>query len=367
MNGKQERKNGRRSHALGLPVAIVAVMGSMLMAASLFGCGTDDWNTGQDQSARVTGQEEPAEATSATEGAETARESVPSKELDEILPEPDPETDAEPEEPAAAVPAPPSYDEAEAAYGQGDFDRAARGFAAHVKDNPESAWGHYMLGLTHWKRGEYVAAATALERASTLRPDLVKAHVNLARVQLDAGRPSEAHQAAKRAVSLEPSDADVQRVLARSLHNLGLADRALEVYQEVLTLEPQDAWAMNNMGLILIEEERFREAISPLAQAIRLVPDGSVFHNNLGVALERAGFLADAAEVYRQTLAIDSTYARAAVSLDRVLPRLPALNPARVDLAQRAAQFAARVQAWQSMQASSSSALSQVEVGPAAP
>ncbi len=367
MNGKQERTIDRRSPALGLPVAIVAVMGSMLMAAGLFGCGTDDWNTGQDQSAQVTSREEPAEAVPAAQGDGAEREAVQSEEQDEILPEPEPEADAGPQESAAIAPAPPSYDEAEVAYAQGDYDQAALGFAAHVDDNPQSAWGHYMLGLTHWKRAEYIAAATALERAATLRPDLVKAHVNLARVQLDADRPSEAHQAAKRAVSLEPEDAGVQRVLARSLHNLGLADRALEVYQTVLTLEPQDAWAMNNMGLILIEEERFREAIDPLAQAVRLAPDGSVFHNNLGVALERAGFLAEAADVYRQTLAIDSTYARAAVSLDRVLPRLPGASQPRLDLAQRAARFDARVQAWQSTRVSTSSALSQAEIGPVAP
>ena len=259
-----------------------------------------------------------------------------------------------------------SYEEAEALYHRGEYDQAIRGFAAYAEQHPGSAWGQYMLGLAHWKRGEYVAGAEALREAARQRPDLTKAHLNLARVCLDARRPQEAHDAARRAVVLEPSNADAQRVLARALHNLGLADRALEVYQRVLSLRPDDAWAMNNMGLILIEEERFLEAVGPLAKATASSPEQAVFHNNLGVALERLGHPDEAAEAYRQTLAIDSTYVRAAVSLDRVLPLAAASDAPAFDLARHMERFEQKVAGWQA-EAMPAARDEEVPVAPAEP
>lgn len=367
--------------AVPLAAALVALVGGLLLAAGPLGCGTDDFNTGgrvQDANdRRDTEREAVSDRDNTPSGTDRGGEGVAGA-LTEGAPNtpntpntannantpnippttgtPNPSPDAGKTRSLEAQGATagarvepvkvPSYEEAEALYHRGEYDQAIAGFAAHADEHPRSAWGHYMLGLAHWKRAEYVAAGDALREAARLRPDMTKAHLNLARVWLDAGRPQAAHEAAQRAVVLEPDNADAQRVLARALHNLGLADRALEVYRRVLALRPDDAWAMNNMGLILIEEERFLEAVGPLATATGASPAQAVFHNNLGVALERLGHPDEAAEAYRQTLAIDSTYVRAAVSLDRVLPLAAASEAPALDLARHIGRFEQQVAGW---------------------
>lgn len=357
--GTHDRHHARGQRcALSIAGAVLALLGGLFLAAGPLGCGTEDFHASDGARLRAETpppSPPPAPAPSDLNASEATVAALPAGRADLNPPSPPAAAGASRpaaprvESPDANSPA-PTYREAEALYRQGNYDEAVCGFAAHVRTTPRSAWGHYMLGLAHWKRGEHVAAAEALSEAAAIRPDMTRAHVNLARVCLDARRPSEAHRAAVRATVLAPDDAEAQRVLARSLHNLGLADQALSVYKRVLTLRPDDVWAMNNMGLILIEEERFLEAVQPLSQATRLAGDVAVFHNNLGVALERLGHPAAAVSAYRQALASDSTYTRAAVSLERILPRAAIVDAPPIDLEAMAQQFAGQIHAWQAQE-----------------
>ncbi len=382
IDANRSNRSRRGVQPVPFTATLLALLGGLLMAVGPTGCGTDDFNTVQehgDDGASSGAQTANTTSPVASDGGAVATQS---QQAGVMEPEPGPGgvlgSDSGPGDVTEPEPDPSdvsrdvrsqdvlSYEEAEALYHRGEYDQAIRGFAAYAEQHPGSAWGQYMLGLAHWKRGEYVAGAEALREAARQRPDLTKAHLNLARVCLDARRPQEAHDAARRAVVLEPSNADAQRVLARALHNLGLADRALEVYQRVLSLRPDDAWAMNNMGLILIEEERFLEAVGPLAKATASSPEQAVFHNNLGVALERLGHPDEAAEAYRQTLAIDSTYVRAAVSLDRVLPLAAASDAPAFDLARHMERFEQKVAGWQA-EAMPAARDEEVPVAPAEP
>ncbi|MCP4574598.1 MAG: tetratricopeptide repeat protein [bacterium] len=223
----------------------------------------------------------------------------------EVTPEPAPE------------PVVVTYDMAEEAYFNGEYDEATDLFAAYVETRPANAWGHYMLGLSAWKSGDAVTADAAFAAALDQKPDHFKSLVNGARVLLELERDTEAATHIATALELDPASAEARRVQARILHRQGKTDDAVAAYETILRGDLDDAWALNNLGLLLIEQERFDEALAPLARAASL-RDAACIRNNLGVALERTGHYLAAAAAYEGVLELDTDHAKADASLARV-------------------------------------------------
>lgn len=244
----------------------------------------------------------------------------------EIEPVPEPE------------PEPVSYTDAETAYHAGTYEEATNLFERYVADHPDNVWGMYMLGLSAWKAGDLETADVALADARAMQPEHLKSLVNHTRVLLDLDRDAEAQDAVTAALALAPADLGALRLQARLHHRTGRLDEAAASYEDILRHRGDDVWALNNLGLIRIEQERFDEALPPLARAGELA-DAACIHNNLGVALERTGWYAQAAQAYEAALAQDAGHARATASLDRVsgLQEDPAREP--LDLIAVAAGF----------------------------
>jgi tetratricopeptide (TPR) repeat protein len=244
-------------------------------------------------------------------------------------------------EPASSEPL--GYADAEALYHQGRYNEAADAFRTYTEQHPDNVWGHYMLGLAHWKAGRSLEAEEALVRALTIDPSHLKARQNLARVLLDDGRPGEALPEARRVAELAPESAEAQRVLGRAFQNLNRHEEAVEAYERAIRLDPRDVWAMNNLALIYIQQERFEEALPPLARATRLRADLAVIQNNLGVALERTGRFTSAGAAYRAALAANPEHRRASESLARIQGLRDETGFGEPELAELAALFAEKI------------------------
>lgn len=208
------------------------------------------------------------------------------------------------------------YEDGEAAYFAREYDEAADLFELYAERRPENAWGHYMLGLSLWKADALGDAEDALVRSLELDPDHVKSLVNLARVRLASNLAEQALAPVEQALAVDPDYSDGYRVLGRVLHTLERRDEATDAYHEALARRADDPWSLNNLGLILIEQDACDAALAPLARAAELAPDVAVIANNLGIALERTGRTAQAAEIY--LTAADAGHAKAVVSLARV-------------------------------------------------
>lgn len=224
-----------------------------------------------------------------------------------------------PEPEATVSPKPVRFKDGKEKFDAQNYKDAARDFDRFREEHPNNVWGHYMAGLSKWKAGWAGEAVESLNRALQLDPSYAKARINLARVMMDLDRNEEALPLVLQAVENAPEDGNARRVLGRCYHRLGQKENAIRVYLEALRIEPRDTWSMNNLGLLYIELGRYEEALPPLAQAVRTDPFQAVFQNNLGVALEKTGHTHAAQVAYRSALDADSTYAKAKVSLDRVI------------------------------------------------
>jgi tetratricopeptide (TPR) repeat protein len=211
-----------------------------------------------------------------------------------------------------------SFADGEAAYHAKQYGDATAIFDAYVGRRADNAWGHYMLGLSAWKSGNFEKSEKAFDQALSLDPNHVKSLVNSSRLFIDQKRHDDAIARLTRAAELDPESLEVTRLLARTYVAQGKTEDAIETYQRVIELNERDAWAQNNLGLLFLETQRAGEALPHFAQAVELRKDVAVFHNNFGMALEHTGRFKAAAIAYGNALVADPGYEKAKLNLSRV-------------------------------------------------
>ena len=95
-----------------------------------------------------------------------------------------------------------------------------------------------------------------------------------------------------------------------------------------------------------MEQGKYDEALRPLARVVELDSTTATFRNNLGLVLERTGHFSAAAAAYKSALAIDSTYAKASVSLTRVSGLKDGPTITAVDLPAISKSFVDEIESW---------------------
>lgn len=114
------------------------------------------------------------------------------------------------------------------------------------------------------------------------------------------------------AVSAQKAEADGKR------------DQAIALYREALKQYREFPAAWNNLGVILMDSERYLEAAECFAVAADLAPRDPRPAYNTGLSWDRAGYLNEAGEHYRESLARDNRYLpalRGAVRAERLQGR----------------------------------------------
>jgi tetratricopeptide (TPR) repeat protein len=211
-----------------------------------------------------------------------------------------------------------SFEDGEAAYRARKYAEATAIFSEYVERRPSNPWGHYMLGLSAWKRGDVAKSEQAFEQALRLDPSHMKSLLNESRLFIDQKRYDDAIDRLTRASELDPESPVVYRLLGRTYQAKGDTAEAIEAYRAAIEVNESDAWSMNNLGLLLLEANRADEALPLLAKAAELKADVAEFHNNLGMALEHTGRFKAAAKAYGDALTANPDYGKAKKNLARV-------------------------------------------------
>jgi tetratricopeptide (TPR) repeat protein len=113
------------------------------------------------------------------------------------------------------------------------------------------------------------------------------------------------------------TEADRER-LDGNFHRKGLAEDAVGLETEI-KVNPDLSTLHNDAALIYLELGQPDRAVGHFEAVSRLSPKSAVARYNLGVALKDAGRTLDAAQRYREALAIDPAYAAAHGALGSVL------------------------------------------------
>jgi Flp pilus assembly protein TadD len=242
-----------------------------------------------------------------------------------------------------------TYEQSETAFLEGRYDEAVTLFELYTQRRESNPWGYYMLGMSAWKSGRLETAEVAFKQAIELDSTLVKAHLNLGRVLIEASRPSEAIATIDGAIAVGGESSVASRLKGNAYHTLGQTEDALVAYRRAIQIDPEDAWSMNNLAFILIEQGRYDEALPALARATELRKDVPVFFNNLGMVLEQVGQFRAAEDAYTLAASLDGVSPKAVANRDRVVgvKEQPGLTP--VDLAALASAFASEIESGSSV------------------
>lgn len=245
-----------------------------------------------------------------------------------------------------AVTGPVSFADARTAFTDKRYDEAVRLFTTYATEQPESVWGHYMLGLSAWKAGDPDRAVAAFARALERDATHVKSLHNLSRVLIEQGKPQDALPHVEAALAIDSTSNVSFRLLGRVRAELGDREAAIAAFRRAILLDGRDVWSMNNLATVHIGEGRFEEALGPLARAIEIDSTVASFHNTLGIALERTGRIVQAAEAYRAALAIDGNHRKASANLTRADGLKPDSSVVPVDVNGLARSFVEQVKGW---------------------
>ncbi|KGF80628.1 hypothetical protein IA69_17670 [Massilia sp. JS1662] len=138
-----------------------------------------------------------------------------------------------------------------------------------------------------------------------------------ARAHLDAGEPTAAATLLRAALALDPHAPAVHANLAFALAAAGDADAAEAHYRRAIALAPYEPQTYLNLGAMLTTQHRAGDALAVYDAA----PASPALLSNRGMALACLGREAEAEACYREALALDPAYRKAAFNLAYVLLR----------------------------------------------
>jgi serine/threonine-protein kinase len=162
-------------------------------------------------------------------------------------------------------------------------------------------------GRVHDGSGLYELALSEFQRAMTLDPRSSDARVGIASVYEHLKREREAEESLKEAAAMRPDYWYFTYQLGAFYTRQRRYPEAEREFRKVLTFSPDSAYAHSNLGSIIQVQgaDRYPAAETELRRSLELGPTYPAF-NNLGTMYYRQKRWADAAEMLRKALEINS-------------------------------------------------------------
>ena len=189
-------------------------------------------------------------------------------------------------------------------------------FERAVAAAPDWAPARAGLGEACWRRYELTGDAAWAERARGAVEqalDLDAGDTEILRaaglVHAGTGRTLEAIDDYRRALALDSLDATARRRLASCYAALGDDARAEAAFRRALALRPGDWVAHEDLGRHLYRRGRFEEAADAFRQVIRLTPENPRGWSDLGGMYLLLGHEADSRDAFERSLELAPTFA----------------------------------------------------------
>jgi predicted O-linked N-acetylglucosamine transferase (SPINDLY family) len=167
----------------------------------------------------------------------------------------------------------------------GNWQEAERLYRLVLQVAPQQLEALHRLGLLTSELGRHAEAASYLEQAVRLRPDVAHFHANLGLVYQRAGDLERAAAEQEDAIRLLPTFAGAHFNLGVVRREQGRLDEALASYREAARLEPTWPMPLNNLAAVRAEMGQHDEAVAAYRQVCELQPDSAFAHSNLYYAL----------------------------------------------------------------------------------
>jgi MSHA biogenesis protein MshN len=172
------------------------------------------------------------------------------------------------------------------------------------------------------QQGRLEEAKAPLQRALAANTLDAPARKMLVRLQLDTGHLEDARALLAEGQRLHPEDPDFTLVLARLKAEAGDGAGAIQLLEAGRSQARGEPQYHALLAALLLQAQRYDEAINQYLVALRSDPANASWLLGVGVALERQGKLADAAEAYRRAGGAPNLSGEMAAFLSEGLARL---------------------------------------------
>ncbi len=170
------------------------------------------------------------------------------------------------------------YEEGEAAYAAGKYQKAIEDFSEAVRLSPNWAEAHYALALSLTEMQKLKAAIEEFKRVLKLKAKyelMVLSNYNIGNAYVD----------------------------------LGEYKKAIDAYKQAIELNPELSKPHNNLGLAYAASDQPAAAVAEFKEAVQLKPDFAEAHFNLGVAYLQSDQKLEAEEQQRILTRLDTELA----------------------------------------------------------
>jgi Tfp pilus assembly protein PilF/TolB-like protein len=168
---------------------------------------------------------------------------------------------------------------------------------------PNAVQVRLLLAQIRLAQNDLVTAEQELKRALTLQPANARAYQLLGWLYEGRKNPSEAEKTYRQAIVMRPDDPAGYIHLGAFYYVQNDLSRAERSFRDALAVAPDNYKAHYNLGAVYEQQERYSAAISELETSKTIAPTASAY-SNLGVVYYDAGLYAEAAEMFRQAIAI---------------------------------------------------------------
>jgi tetratricopeptide (TPR) repeat protein len=204
----------------------------------------------------------------------------------------------------------------------GDPHKALPELTMALEIDPNFAEAYHMRGVAHQMLGEFDRAEQDFSKAIALKPDLVEAYLDRARLYLhDLQRNDEALADLNMAIELAPEYAPAYVERAQYYLWQGQLDQAQADIERALELEPDMPHALTMMGEFHYVRFECQEALPYLNRSVELMPEDPWPWEMLGQCYRLLGLYDEALGTYERGLlanrdGVPLYYGRAFVYLD---------------------------------------------------
>ena len=204
---------------------------------------------------------------------------------------------------------------------KGAHDRAEAEILESIGINPGYADLHFHLGRARLGKGDFAGALAALRRALEINPRYAKALLQLGITLYASGDRGGGLRRVEEALALDEAFNKVPLADARAADARGDTDTALAYLKRIAETDVDDIAFHARLAVDLFRRGMLSEAAEEFRQALAINPNYADLRNQLGVTLFSAGRDGEAEAEFREALHINGRYVEAHVNLGLVLQR----------------------------------------------
>ena len=185
-----------------------------------------------------------------------------------------------------------------------EFVPLASSSIAKIEERFLDAYSFLRAGMANERTGDYPGAVESYRRGLEAEPDNVELLNSLGFALFQQGKSRDAVVALEKALAADPTHWKSHNNMALASIDLGELEVAEAHYRESIAIEPQPA-IYNDLGFVLERQGLSDEAAEQYREALALDPASASAHFNLGASLARDGELEEAERHFRAALKVN--------------------------------------------------------------